>query len=152
MKTGTLLESSVESGRNRVIYTITDSSGRINGPFVDLITGDPTEFVNAKAQMFIEHVDYYVVLQQAIDSTAGAGSYDKLREELKNLGVKSVRLGDVTMNVTFPNQTDPEDTRAELKSRVDADLAPGKLDQIAAVLKSAGFADAVLERENVINL
>lgn len=152
MKTGTIHSSRVEHGRNHVIYSITDSKGKVHGPWPADTEQTPEDFLAQRVEAFYEEPDYYAILQAAIDGNVGAGAYDKLREELKNLGVTEVQLGDVKMNVTYPTATDPEDARARLAERVDADLAPGKLDEIAAVLTSLGFGEAKLVREQKITL
>ncbi len=149
MATAQLLRDELENGKHHVVYTITDVQGKVHGPFVTTREGDVLEYVNGQAAAWVEPVDYYALLEGALGSEA----YSKLREELKNIGATRVRIGDVVMNVTWPVPTDPEDTRAELQSRVDAGLGNGTLNTIAATIASGlGVTSVTIERESVVPL
>lgn len=149
MATGQLLRDELENGRHHVVYTITDDAGKVHGPFVTTRDEDALGYVNAQAAAWQEPVDYYAMLEAAL----GSDAYNKLREELTNLGATRVRIGEVVMNVTFPEQTNPENTRAELQTRVDAELGSGALDTIAATIAGGlGVDKVVIERESVVPL
>jgi len=149
MATAQLLRDELENGKHHVVYTITDAQNKVHGPFVTTRDEDALGYVNAQAAAWVEPVDYYALLEGALGSEA----YNKLREELKNIGATKVRIGDVVMNVTWPVPTNLEDTRAELESRVDAGLGDGTLNTIAATIAAGlGVTSVTIERESVVPL
>lgn len=148
-----LLADEPARGRRRVTYTLTDGV-KVYGPFVEHTTDDPLTYVNAKAAAFSIPVDYAALLQAVISGSVGIEAWNKTREELCNLGVKALILENgVRVPITWPSASDPEDVRAELAARVDADLEQGTLDSVASVLSGQlGLTKVTFERSNDVIL
>jgi len=141
-----LLQSTNERGGTRIVFRFVDGS-RVIGPFVEdrPSNEDHEAFVAARTPQ--PEVDYYAAMQAALDGYVGPGTYDAVRRALKDVGSERVTLGNVEMNVTYPEVTLPEDAEAGLRERVDGELGVGKFDAVKATLRAMGFSEVELHRK-----
>lgn len=149
--TAEILEVSPARGSHRVTFRFVDGL-RIAGPFVEHRPSDEDHQAWANARIPQPPPDYYAAMQAALDGNVGPGTYDSVRRALKDLDAQAVSFGDVQMNVTYPEKTDPDDVEAALRERVDSELGEGKFLAVKGVLKAMGFESVTLERKSNLTL
>lgn len=151
-----ILSTSQEQGKTRVIYSLVASDGQVFGPYCDDINGSAEDHANLRAsglEQSLNVPDAYQTMQYLFDTNIGPGTYDAVRSALKDLGGQYITLGDnLKLNVTYPNQINPEDVEASLRARVDAQMGEGTLDAVKSLLRAVGFNKTTIERKSEIIL
>lgn len=145
-----LISSLSEGDKTRITYRFI-SGDKVYGPFVADRPSDENHEAFIATQAPPSPVDYYAVMQSALDSIA-PGTYDAVRKALRDLHSEQVKLGPIAMNVTYPSQTNPENVETELRSRVDAEKGEGVFDAVKATLKAMGFDGVTIERRSELSL